>query len=369
MLNPKFTLGLYAEFKFKGSGFYRCTSKLPDYFYRKPNHRPKLVVARDRLAIKAWGGRDILTIKEINGIPVKFVWRDTAETFNRYEAKIASKDDILQIVNFKIPHDIAVANSPSKKTITKNLQPMTPPTTLADLMPHNTPTKPKPTLKQKLAERKKQINDKAAKVAKTIAQKIRSKSKKRKRSYADKIKAREEWIAKQVAPTAAVLPTGKKCINLNIIWYSKMGAWCDGILDYKGKRHRVWINLQTLWGRPDLQWWTINIQRPPDTKPSNRSKYVQLPLPPTLKELEGKFIKINGKYAGRMESRYVPGFPTKNRVRYGMQKVVSVMPKNQKITSDVQRDVAAISPRIKDMIKPYVVDADYESIYGIITRE
>ena len=327
--------------KFPTSGKWRpCSSDLPGMFYRTQS-RPELTIATHRNSIKAWGGRGILDITHINDVPVKFTHRGTYETFNRYEAAYASSD-LLRLVTM--------------------------PMNLVELPKEEAP----PAANTRTVQQIKDDALKAVAVKNAKAEAARKaeaeKPKKRKRiSYAERLRRREIWLNAEVIKIAKELaaikrPEGIEIIDLDISWFDNRFGTYDGLLFDGENTAHVLLSYQTLWSRPKTNWRDLSIQRHPDPLPTGENYAIRGYLPDFLARLKGKHVAVKGIYIGTFDTRLVPGWPMAGNTKYGMKKVVAtVMPANvSDLRNMISREVKYIAPERLERLRAFARAYDYD---------
>ena len=324
---------------FPDSGKWRkCTSDLPDMFYRTKG-RPELTIATHRNTIKAWGGRGILDITHINGVDVKFIQRGTYETFNRYEA--AYEPDNL---------DRLAANV----TLITSLD-------ITEVYFTKTPLPNTRTVDEIARDARKMV---AEKNAKAEAKRKAAKPKRRRISYAERLRKREKWLDSQEIKIAKELaairePEGEEIVDLDISWFDNRYGTYDGILISGENSAHVLLSYQTLWSRPDTNWRDLSIQRHPEPIPSGENWELRGYLPDFLSALKGKHVSVNGIYVGKFDTRLVPGWPQNGNTKYGMKKLACMMTNERKIRSMINEAVRGTDPAQLERLRKYANTYNY----------
>ena len=284
--------------KFRKTGRFRpCISDLPDDIFYRSRNRPELTIATHRNSIKAWGGRGILDLTHINGVDVKFIHRGTYETFSRYEATY----DPANLQSIMTPQDLVAETTPVDKP------------------------------------------------------------KKKRTSFVDKIRRREEWLSKQNIPRPADPPENDSdIVDLDISWFDNRFGTYDGVLFHEMGMARVLVAYQQLWGRPKVNWRSLNIQRHPEPIPVGENWKTRGYMPGFLARLVGKYVAIKGVYVGQFGTNLVPGWPMKGNTKYGMKKLTCVMANEEKIRGMINEEVRHMEHERLGRLRQLANDYDYD---------
>ena len=260
-----------------------------------------------------------MDITHINGVDVKFIHRGTYETFNRYEAKY-DPDDL--------------------DKLTTNVTLLTPIPSVEETQIRKVKT-PKGTFNV-----------------------ITPKPKRKRISYAERLRRREIWLNAEVIKIAKELaaikrPEGIEIIDLDISWFDNRFGTYDGLLFDGENTAHVLLSYQTLWSRPKTNWRDLSIQRHPDPLPTGENYAIRGYLPDFLARLKGRHVAIKGIYIGKFDTRLVPGWPMVGSTKYGMKKVVAtIMPANVRdLRNMISNEIKYIAPerlsRLRELARAY----------------